>query len=83
MIVTIYHGTVPNEHQDHGEDSDADMKEHIECDNLKIIRGREFVRLLFFKDGKFKDNREYHDELRAFITENGKTVDRIEFKVNK
>lgn len=82
MIVKIYHGPMIDDRARdpaEREQRPADMDELIECDELKIIRGKHFVRLLFYQNGRFKDNREFTVKLRAYVMEQGKTVDRIEF----
>ena len=78
MIIAIYHGDQPTEP---GEQP-TDMKELIECDNIKVVKGKRLVRIMMYRNAEFVDNREWtEDEANIFIMNNhGKTVDTIRYR---
>ena len=54
----------------------------VECDTIHKTRKRDSVILLLYRNGKLVENNEFTEKTRVFIMEQGKTVDRIDFKVN-
>ena len=73
MVVTIR--TYPN-------NLDGQYERMVECDTIHKAKEVDSVKLLLYKDGKMIEDNTFTEKTRVFIMENGKTIDRIDFKVN-
>ena len=73
MVVTIC--TYP-------ENLDGQYERMVECDTVHKTREIDSVTLLLYKGGKLIEDNKFTKKTRVFIMENGKTIDRIDFKVN-
>ena len=61
--------------------TDKCLFEHLyECDEVKVFKAKNFVRLIMFKNEKFVANIEFRDECNIYMMENGKTIDSVVMK---
>ena len=74
MVILIQ--TYPN-------NSKANYERMIECDTIHKTILLDSVELLLYRDGKLAESNKFTEKTRVFIMENGKTIDRIDFKVNE
>ena len=54
----------------------------IECDQVKKFMAKEHLRLILFRHGKCIETLDFDSKVRIYFTVEGKTVDKIEFKLN-
>ena len=54
----------------------------VECDTIHKNKGSGTLELGLYKNGKLIENPDFKDPVQIFIMENGKTIDRIDFKIN-
>jgi len=64
-------------------DAGSDYERMIECDTIHKTISSEAIMIQLYKDGKLKEDMQYTGKTRIYIMENGKTIDRIDFKVNQ
>ena len=53
-----------------------------ECDSIHRNYTADSINLILYKEGKLVYDYTFTEKTRVFIMENGKTIDRIDFKVN-
>lgn len=54
----------------------------VECDTIHKTLKEDFFELMLYKSGKLIENPVFKNPVQIFIMENGKTIDRIDFKIN-
>ena len=55
----------------------------VECDTIHKNSGKDELELALYKDDKLIENPQFKDRVQIFIMEKGKTIDRIDFKINE
>lgn len=53
----------------------------VECDTVHKFGDQESVTLFLYLDGRLMESPTFKEWVKIFIMENGKTVDRIDFKM--
>ena len=55
----------------------------VDCDVVNKFSTENGIELSFYRDGKMVENPKFNEPVSIFITDRGKTVERIDFKVNE
>ena len=63
-------------------DENTTIKDSIDCDKAHQVMHKEDFHLILYKGGKIIHDELFTEKAKVFFMEQGKTVDRMDFKVN-